>query len=131
MKKDVLFLVICYNEYIFKKGECDNKSQNEIMQKYLLASLKITSDTACYLYPQFEYDSNGQIHSIENKKNEYPERGTIFLPKKQNENLEEYLNKLIKISFDTENIGKRLNFRHGYKNPRPHFCNRSTLIIHI
>ena len=28
-------------------------------------------------------------------------------------------------------IGKRLNFRHGYKNPRPHFCNRSTLIIHI
>lgn len=19
--------------------------------------------------------------------------------------------------------GKRLNFRHGYKNPRPHFCN--------
>ena len=26
---------------------------------------------------------------------------------------------------------KRLNFRHGYKNPRPHFCNRSTLIIHI
>ena len=27
--------------------------------------------------------------------------------------------------------GKRLNFRHGYKNPRPHFCNRSTLIIHI
>lgn len=33
-----------------------------------------------------------------------------------------------------ETIGflcKRLNFRHGYKNPRPHFCNRSTLIIHI
>ena len=29
------------------------------------------------------------------------------------------------------NEGKRLNFRHGYKNPRPHFCNRSTLIIHI
>ena len=29
------------------------------------------------------------------------------------------------------NKGKRLNFRHGYKNPRPHFCNRSTLIIHI
>lgn len=28
-------------------------------------------------------------------------------------------------------FGKRLNFRHGYKNPRPHFCNRSTLIIHI
>ena len=28
-------------------------------------------------------------------------------------------------------IRKRLNFRHGYKNPRPHFCNRSTLIIHI
>ena len=27
--------------------------------------------------------------------------------------------------------GKRLNFRHGYKNPRPHFCNRSTLTIHI
>ena len=26
---------------------------------------------------------------------------------------------------------KRLNFRHGYKNPRPHFCNRSTLTIHI
>ena len=29
------------------------------------------------------------------------------------------------------NERKRLNFRHGYKNPRPHFCNRSTLIIHI
>ena len=28
-------------------------------------------------------------------------------------------------------VCKRLNFRHGYKNPRPHFCNRSTLIIHI
>ena len=28
-------------------------------------------------------------------------------------------------------VGKRLNFRHGYKNPRPHFCNRSTLIIRI
>ena len=28
-------------------------------------------------------------------------------------------------------LRKRLNFRHGYKNPRPHFCNRSTLIIHI
>ena len=28
-------------------------------------------------------------------------------------------------------VRKRLNFRHGYKNPRPHFCNRSTLIIHI
>ena len=28
-------------------------------------------------------------------------------------------------------LSKRLNFRHGYKNPRPHFCNRSTLIIHI
>ena len=30
-----------------------------------------------------------------------------------------------------EHYRKRLNFRHGYKNPRPHFCNRSTLIIHI
>lgn len=30
-----------------------------------------------------------------------------------------------------EDYRKRLNFRHGYKNPRPHFCNRSTLIIHI
>ncbi len=45
-----------------------------------------------------------------------------------------------KEQLETENIrlqkalnkkGKRLNFRHGYKNPRPHFCNRSTLIIHI
>lgn len=116
MKKDVLFLAICYNDYIFKKGECDNKSQNKIMQKYLLASLKITSDTACYLYPQFEYDSNGQIHSIENKKTEYPDRGTIFLPKKQNENLEEYLNKLIKISFDTENIASNYNPYDTYSN---------------
>ena len=32
---------------------------------------------------------------------------------------------------DGMNKSKRLNFRHGYKNPRPHFCNRSTLIIHI
>ena len=27
--------------------------------------------------------------------------------------------------------GKRFNFRHGYKNPRPHSCSRSTLTIHI
>ena len=33
--------------------------------------------------------------------------------------------------FDITVHRKRLNFRHGYKNPRPHFCNRSTLIIHI
>lgn len=32
---------------------------------------------------------------------------------------------------ETSLNSKRLNFRHGYKNPRPHFCNRSTLIIHI
>ena len=31
----------------------------------------------------------------------------------------------------TKKKSKRLNFRHGYKNPRPHFCNRSTLTIHI
>ena len=42
---------------------------------------------------------------------------------------EEY-NKLSK-SQKAQYKGKRLNFRHGYKNPRPHFCNRSTLIIHI
>ena len=36
------------------------------------------------------------------------------------------------ITLDTQmKKSKRLNFRHGYKNPRPHFCNRSTLIIHI
>ena len=35
------------------------------------------------------------------------------------------------ITFGSNKKGKRLNFRHGYKNPRPHFCNRSTLIIHI
>ena len=33
--------------------------------------------------------------------------------------------------WDCKLFCKRLNFRHGYKNPRPHFCNRSTLIIHI
>ena len=39
-----------------------------------------------------------------------------------------YTNKMLNI----DNLNrKRLNFRHGYKNPRPHFCNRSTLIIHI
>ena len=40
---------------------------------------------------------------------------------------------LIEISSlsDNQKERKRLNFRHGYKNPRPHFCNRSTLIIHI
>ena len=37
--------------------------------------------------------------------------------------------KLRELGMDEES--KRLNFRHGYKNPRPHFCNRSTLIIHI
>ena len=40
---------------------------------------------------------------------------------------EEYRDNFDKCDF----ISKRLNFRHGYKNPRPHFCNRSTLIIHI
>lgn len=35
------------------------------------------------------------------------------------------------INLNIKDWGKRLNFRHGYKNPRPHFCNRSTLIIHI
>lgn len=35
------------------------------------------------------------------------------------------------LSNGTLEKSKRLNFRHGYKNPRPHFCNRSTLIIHI
>ena len=45
------------------------------------------------------------------------------------------LTKIMTCILAIENInnleGKRLNFRHGYKNPRPHFCNRSTLIIHI
>ena len=67
------------------------------MQKYILASLKIINDTTCYLYPQFEYDGEGKLHNIENKKSEFPERGTIFLPKKPNEDLSGYLNKLIKI----------------------------------
>ena len=35
------------------------------------------------------------------------------------------------VSWRRKEERKRLNFRHGYKNPRPHFCNRSTLIIHI
>ena len=52
-----------------------------------------------------------------------------------NDLLEEYerMEAIIDLFFkkDVENKGKRLNFRHGYKNPRPHFCNRSTLIIHI
>ena len=43
--------------------------------------------------------------------------------------------KLRELGMDEEKIRKlrrkRLNFRHGYKNPRPHFCNRSTLIIRI
>ena len=37
----------------------------------------------------------------------------------------------ITLATQMKKICKRLNFRHGYKNPRPHFCNRSTLIIHI
>ena len=44
----------------------------------------------------------------------------------ERDNLKEEVDLLRKKLF-----GKRLNFRHGYKNPRPHFCNRSTLIIHI
>ena len=40
-------------------------------------------------------------------------------------------NKTLAAQLYGEFKGKRLNFRHGYKNPRPHFCNRSTLIIHI
>ena len=35
------------------------------------------------------------------------------------------------VNIDFYENSKRLNFRHGYKNPRPHFCNRSTLTIHI
>ena len=44
---------------------------------------------------------------------------------RQKENCEKQIGKVPKKQ------SKRLNFRHGYKNPRPHFCNRSTLIIHI
>ncbi len=91
-------------------------SQGRIMQKYLLASLKIINDTTCYLYPQFEYDSEGKIQYIENKKYEFPERGTIFLPKKVNEDLNGYLNKLIKISFDTENVASNYNDYDMFSN---------------
>ena len=76
------------------------------MQKYLLASLKIASETTCYLYPQYEYDQEGKIFPIENKWAEFPDRGTIYMPKKENENLSKYLNKLVKVLFDTENVAQ-------------------------
>ena len=50
------------------------------------------------------------------------------------EELYDKLKLIQKMKCETQNLElkcKRLNFRHGYKNPRPHFCNRSTLIIHI
>lgn len=86
------------------------------MQKYILASLKIINDTTCYLYPQFEYDGEGKLHNIENKKSEFPERGTIFLPKKPNEDLSGYLNKLIKILFDSDNVATNYNAYDTYSN---------------
>lgn len=42
-----------------------------------------------------------------------------------------YPEDMYKLTVHVDENRKRLNFRHGYKNPRPHFCNRSTLIIHI
>ena len=74
------------------------------MQKYLLASIRIANDITCYLYPQFEYDTDGTIRPIENKREEYPDRGTIYLPKKETENLSEYSNRLLKVFFDSDNI---------------------------
>ena len=54
----------------------------------------------------------------------------LVYPNKE-ENYFPTIKELYDFQVKEENICKRLNFRHGYKNPRPHFCNRSTLIIHI
>lgn len=97
------------------------------MQKYLLASLKIINDTTCYLYPQFEYDDDGKLHVIENKKYEFPDRGTIFLPKKANEDLNAYLNKLIKIQFDSENIAPNYNAYDTFSNMCKYFAKTSDI----
>ena len=52
----------------------------------------------------------------------------IYKLKREKEQLEK---ENIRLQKALNKKGKRLNFRHGYKNPRPHFCNRSTLTIHI
>ena len=62
-----------------------------------------------------------------NKVAEYRKRQSEFIEKLENGWIRDTLEQLLINCFK----GKRLNFRHGYKNPRPHFCNRSTLIIHI
>ena len=79
------------------------------MQKYLLASLKIVNSTTCYLYPQFEYDDENELYPIIDKQSEYPDRGTIYLPKGSEENLDKYQYKLVKIGFDTDNVAGNYN----------------------
>lgn len=80
------------------------------MQKYLLASLRVINEKKCFLFPQYEYLEEG-IAPIENRRLEFPDRGTIYMPKKENESLDKYANKLVKILFDDSNIATNYDER--------------------
>ncbi|MBS6520171.1 MAG: hypothetical protein KH359_05815 [Clostridiales bacterium] len=96
------------------------------MQKYLLTSLKITNDTTCYLYPQYEYGEDGKsIHQI--RKSDFPDRGTIYMSKLPDENLNKYLCKLFKISFETENIASQYNEYDMYSNKCKYYAKTSDI----
>lgn len=52
------------------------------MQRELLASLKIVNETTCYLYPQYEYDENGNfIQQIIDKKENFRIEELFICPK--------------------------------------------------
>lgn len=98
------------------------------MQKELLASLKIVNETTCYLYPQYEYSEDGRfIQQITDKKREFPDRGTIYLPKNSDENLNRYLYKLLKVSFDTENIASNYNEYDMYSQKCKYYLKTSDI----
>lgn len=98
------------------------------MQRELLASLKIVNETTCYLYPQYEYDENGNfIQQIIDKKREFPDRGTIYLPKNADENLNRYLYKLLKVSFDTDNIASNYNEYDMYSQKCKYYLKTSDI----
>ncbi|WP_461813179.1 hypothetical protein, partial [Faecalimonas sp.] len=101
------------------------------MQKYLLVSLKIMNETTCYLYPQYEYGEDGKtLYPINNKKEEFPDMGTIYLPKTSDEDLNKYLNKLFKVVFDTENVASNYNEYDLYSRKSKYYL-RTTDIVEL
>lgn len=105
--------------------------RRRIMQKYLLVSLKIINETTCYLYPQYEYGEDGiSLYPINNKKDEFPDMGTIYLPKAPEENLNKYLYKLFKVAFDTENVASNYNEFDLYSRKSKYYL-RTTDIVEL